>query len=91
LNQAIEKVCEEERMLQDFLGGEGALTMRVEFDNCKENEGPIPGGDRLEFELNAFGKPPSLKSADLKRAKINNTKHDAMITFKMCVGGNATS
>jgi len=82
----MEKSLGREDLLTSALGG--TLTMRIEYDNCRENEGPVPGGDRLEFELNAFGKPPLLKSTDLKRVKINNTKYDSMVTFKLCIGGS---
>lgn len=86
LNQTIEMSLGREDLLTSALGG--TLTMRIEFDNCRENEGPVTGGDRLEFELNAFGKPPMLKSSDLKRVKINNTKFDSQVIFKLCIGGS---
>lgn len=74
----------EEEALSQAIGG--TLTMRMEYDNCKENVGATL--DHMEFELNSFGKPPMLKSSELKRARINNTKHDASVTFKLCVGGS---
>jgi hypothetical protein len=32
--------------------------MRMEFENCVENEGPLVDGDSREYEINTFGKVP---------------------------------
>ena len=58
--------------------------MLMEFDNCMEGEGS--GMDRREVEINSFGKPPLIASKALNRVTINNTKHDALISFKLCLG-----
>ena len=67
--------------------------MRMEFDNCVENEGPLVGGDSREFEINTFGKVPQFKTKNLNRVTINNLKHDSVINFKLCMGqaSNKTS
>jgi hypothetical protein len=66
------------------------LVMRLEYDNCVENEGPLVGGDSREFEINSFGKVRQVSSKNLNRITINNLKHDAVINFKLCMG-QATS
>ena len=67
----------------------GGLLFRVEFDNCIEYEGPIPGGDRRDYDLNKYGKPRQLTSKNLNKVKINNTRYDAEFRFKLCIGGGA--
>ncbi len=52
-----------EKMLQTAFSGENlplnsGLVMRMEFENCVENEGPLVGGDSREYEINTFGKVP---------------------------------
>ena len=59
--------------------------MRVDFDNCKENEGPVEG-DRKDFDINQFGKVSKALSKNLNKFQINNYKHDAKVTFKLCLG-----
>jgi hypothetical protein len=86
INANLEKNMVQEDVLSREIGG--TLTLRIEYDNCRENEGPVPGGEKFEFELNAFGKPPTLRSSELKRVKINNTKFDSLVTLKLCIGGS---
>lgn len=61
--------------------------MRIEFDNCLKNEGPV--SDLREFEINAFGKPPQIITKNLNRIEINNTKFDAAVKFKLCLNSGA--
>ncbi len=61
----------------------------MEFDNCLEYEGPVAGGDRREIEVNQFGKPLIVQSKNLNRVTINNTKYDAMVSFKLCLGSGS--
>ena len=49
--------------------------MRVEFDNCKENEGPVEG-DCKDFPINSFGKTSQQVTKELNRFTINNYKID---------------
>jgi hypothetical protein len=87
-----------EHMLQAAFSGENlplnsGLVMRMEFENCVENEGPLMGGDSREYEINTFGKVPQIKTKNLNRVTINNLKHDSVISFKLCMGqaSNKTS
>ena len=87
-----------DHMLQAAYSGENlhlksGLVIRMEFDNCVENEGPLVGGDSREFEINTFGKVPQFKTKNLNRVTINNLKHDSVINFKLCMGqaSNKTS
>jgi hypothetical protein len=80
-----------EHMLQAAFSGENlplnsGLVMRIEFENCVENEGPLIGGDSREYEINTFGKVPQIKTKNLNRVTINNLKHDSVISFKLCMG-----
>ena len=80
-----------EHMLQAAFSGENlplnsGLVMRMEFENCVENEGPLIGGDSREYEINTFGKVPQIKTKNLNRVTINNLKHDSVISFKLCMG-----
>jgi hypothetical protein len=63
--------------------------MRVEFDNCKENEGPVEG-DCKDFAINSFGKSSQQISKDLNRFSINSYKIDGLVTFKLCFGQPST-
>lgn len=69
-------------------GGEeednSGLSMRVEFENCLKNRGMTD--DYRSFELNNFGKPPYLRGKTLNRVEIYNTRYDAEVKFKLCVG-----
>ena len=81
-------------MTQQTLDDESAvlpngLMMRVEFDNCKENEGPVEG-DCKDFAINSYGKSSQQISKDLNRFTINNCKVDGLVTFKLCLGQSST-
>jgi len=65
------------------------LMMRVEFDNCKENEGPVEG-DCKDFPINSFGKTSQQVTKELNRFTINNYKIDGLVTFKLCLGQPST-
>ena len=71
---------------EQMLSINSGLVMRMEFDNCIENEGPLVGGDSREFEINTFGKIPQVSSKNLNRVTINNLKYDSIIHFKLCMG-----
>jgi hypothetical protein len=72
-----------DKMLSSLNSG---LVMRMEYENCVENEGPLLGGDFKEFEINTYGKVPQVSSKDLNRVTINNLGHDSVIKFKLCAG-----
>ena len=55
---------------EQMLSINSGLVMRMEFDNCIENEGPLVGGDSREFEINTFGKIPQISSKNLNRVTI---------------------
>jgi hypothetical protein len=79
--------------VQDVLseGKSMGLTVRMEYESCRPGEGPSPDGscEVHDVEINAFGKPHSIKSKKLNRFEINNTKYDAKVTFKLCLGGTS--